>query len=192
MTTRKSKALAPEPPPRVLTVKDPALEQGKLKPLGGSRSDDFNSVPEGRPKGALDDALRRGVQGSTIRRCGWWPSWGSPPRTSWKACSPPKPWRPTTPPWSATAGRCWPSSRSRRGREPQSAQQAFASRCRQRFWGAASRRIATLGDRVLEHRAARHRGEARGRVRGRSGSFPKRVKGIVNSPPRVAPWCRLQ
>jgi hypothetical protein len=25
-------------------VKDPALEQGKLKPLGGSRSDDFNSV----------------------------------------------------------------------------------------------------------------------------------------------------
>jgi hypothetical protein len=42
MTTRK--AAASEPPPRILTVKDPALEQGKLKPLGGSRSDDFNSV----------------------------------------------------------------------------------------------------------------------------------------------------
>jgi hypothetical protein len=44
MTTRKSKTAAPEPPPRVITVKDPALAEGKLKALGGSRSDDFNSV----------------------------------------------------------------------------------------------------------------------------------------------------
>jgi hypothetical protein len=44
MTTGKSKAAAPEPPPRVITAKDPALEEGKLKALGGSRSDDFNSV----------------------------------------------------------------------------------------------------------------------------------------------------
>ena len=45
MTTRKSKAAAvPEPLPRVITAKDPALQEGKLKALGGSRSDDFNHV----------------------------------------------------------------------------------------------------------------------------------------------------
>jgi hypothetical protein len=46
MTTRKSKVAAavPEPLPRVITAKDPALQEGKLKALGGSRSDDFNHV----------------------------------------------------------------------------------------------------------------------------------------------------
>jgi hypothetical protein len=42
MTTPKSRAADSEPSPRVITVKDPALSEAKLKAL--SRSDDFNKI----------------------------------------------------------------------------------------------------------------------------------------------------
>jgi hypothetical protein len=71
-----------------MVAKDPALEEGKLKALGGSRSDDFNHVLANQVVNTLwtkhsDDALR------TSNSLPWRAlSSGSAPRTSLRGCWP--------------------------------------------------------------------------------------------------------
>src|SRR5215204_4664048 len=113
---RRSAVTAPKKPAsgkRVMEVRDPSLEKGELKAFGGSRSDDFNRILLSEVGNTLWtkhssqewQAQQLAAVAGGLR--------GIEPRTSLKACSPPKPWRPITPPWNATAGRCCPSSRSR-------------------------------------------------------------------------------
>src|SRR5215207_862675 len=92
MTTRNSKAVAAEPPQRVITVKDPALEEGKLKALGGSRSDDFNNVLVYEVVQTLwTKHSGEALKDQQYAAVGLAASWGSAPRTSLKACSRRKP-----------------------------------------------------------------------------------------------------